>query len=191
MGLQERSIPTPAEPTLLAVGAAAQQQQLEAVLAFLQQAGHWNAQGAVLRLQQPQASVVLHAFKDGDALVVFENRRGGDALQLRNRDIGQRHREIHAAEQLAHVVERQPLMAFEHPLDLFADAVPLEGNAVMLGQSFTQGHGDVPWSAGPRHRQHLGVGQGQPGTALAGFAPLNDRVDFGADRHHLVIRWIG
>ena len=48
-------------------------------------------------------------------------------------------------------------MPLQHGFHLISDVVPQEGNAEVHGHGLADGHGDVPWPAGPGHAEHLGV----------------------------------
>ena len=92
--------------------------------------------------------VWIDAVEKSDAVVVFQNRWGGDTMQLLSGNFSQGHRKIQAAEQLPDLVKIQPWLSLQKRLDLFANPVAIERHSEVLGQRFTDRHWDVPLTTG-------------------------------------------
>ena len=88
MGAQVGGIPAPAEALLLAPRPPAQQQQPQGCVA-LGDGGRRHPQRPQLRVQQPQLAVGIHAIHKGQTTLVFDHRRCGHPLQLRDWDVAE------------------------------------------------------------------------------------------------------
>ena len=128
---------------------ALQQQQGHQPRAGLPQLRCRDADGAQFRLQQPQASIRIHALQQREVAVLGQQGRRGHPRQPVARQFGEHHPQAEGIQQLAQVHQVQPRLLAQQSVHPVAEGIAVDRHVEVIGQSHAQfdrdGAGAARW----------------------------------------------